>query len=193
MRTKTRGLFAKGKRILCTISHTAALIFKKIFAGFCVLNWRLLTRKPINSLNETNGIVKQFQWNRWTKSMVLLNEINGIVSGNWRFCGVNVAFVASKSDGEGGECWYMLVLESQQNSVCNGNGSGRGNSAWKPDLCRFTFLPPPPPLFSFDFIMILCPRIKVRFTSIHVLDSPCRHYFHLDFHMILCPKTNPVL
>ena len=138
MRTKTRGLFAKGKRILCTISHIAALIFKKIFAGFCVLNWRLLTRKPINSLNETNGIVEQFQWNRWTISMELLNEINGFVTWKWRFCGVNVAFVASKSDGEGGECWYMLVLESQQNSVCNGNGSGRGNSAWKPDWRQFT-------------------------------------------------------
>ena len=61
--------------------------------------------------------------------MVLLNEINGIVSGNWRFCGVKAVFTASKSDSKGYLRSYMKVWKLLHNSVSTGNCCGQENSA----------------------------------------------------------------
>ena len=41
--------------------------------------------------NKANGIVERNQWNRSTKSMGLLNEINGIVEKNWQINYVKMA------------------------------------------------------------------------------------------------------
>ena len=73
-------LFGRGSRQ----SQTKPPLLNDGKGGWVEIKRQMGGTKPMELLNKVNGIVERNQWNRWTKSMGLAFENDGLACGNWR-------------------------------------------------------------------------------------------------------------
>ena len=72
-------------------SSCSSVFVRGKIVGIRRVNRRFSVASAADCRNKVNGIVERNQWNCWTKSMESFNEINGVVSWDWRFGEVYLA------------------------------------------------------------------------------------------------------